>query len=240
MASTATAIRGWVGRTFFRELTITQVRDVGRRFRRLTVRASNGSPIPFDPGDKLQIMVPESGPRTYTPFGFDAVRDTFDLLVHEHRGTPGTSWSRLASRDDRIHVLGPRSSLALGSLEGPVVLFGDETSFAVARALEERRGRVGALTSVFEVSDRDDSTVALDDLGLADRVLMERTTGAAHLDEIEARIRASLVEHPGAHLVMSGSAQSIQSLRASLRARPVPRAGDKVKAYWSLGKRGLD
>jgi hypothetical protein len=53
-------------------------------------------------------------------------------------------------------------------------------------------------------------------------------------------VRAALGRQPGSHLVLTGHAQMIQSLRASIKASPAPHAGQKVKAYWADGKRGLD
>jgi hypothetical protein len=49
-----------------------------------------------------------------------------------------------------------------------------------------------------------------------------------------------LARFPASTLVLTGSAQSIQHLRAAMKARPISNVVQKVKAYWSAGKRGLD
>lgn len=67
------------------------------------------------------------------------------------------------------------------------------------------------------------------------RDLVARAPGNAHLDELDAQLRA----RTGSTLDLTGKAQSIQGLRARLEAKPAFSA-QKVKAYWALGKRGLD
>ena len=51
-----------------------------------------------------------------------------DLLVYSHGDTPGAKWGRAVAEADRVNVFGPRGSIAIAALAGPVVVFGDETS----------------------------------------------------------------------------------------------------------------
>jgi NADPH-dependent ferric siderophore reductase len=135
--------------------------------------------------------------------------------------------------------MGPRGSLPLAGLQGPVVLFGDETSFAVAHTLRNLRAGVGGVEQVFEVSSRDESERVLKEFHLSGSAVIERTPGEAHLPAVAERLRAALRQQPGASLVLTGRAQAIQELRSRLRADGVG-AAQKVKAYWSAGKSGLD
>jgi hypothetical protein len=120
-----------------------------------------------------------------------------------------------------------------------VVLFGDETSFAVAHALRNLRAGTSDVEQVFEVSSRGESEAVLREFGLAESNVVEREPGDGHLPAVAERMRAALERRPGAQLVMTGRAQAIQALRGRLKAAGVGSV-QKVKAYWSLGKTGLD
>jgi hypothetical protein len=79
----------------------------------------------------------------------------------------------------------------------------------------------------------------LADLGFRASVV-QRQAERAHLADLEAQLRAALAQHADATLVLTGHAQMIQAIRARLKERPVSFRGQKVKAYWADGKKGLD
>jgi ferric-chelate reductase (NADPH) len=249
MASFQARIRDSFSRLVFPELVVDAVRDVSAHFRQLRVSAPALRSASVSPGDKLQIMIVESGPRTYSPFAHDPAAGTVDLLAYVHGDTPGSAWIRELTAGTRFRGFGPRGSLALASLSGPVVLFGDETSFGVATALtlarqmrQTRQASEGSdgLSFVFECSQPDEARAVLGDLGLARCEVVAREPGLAHARAVDGGIRAALARHPGAHLVLTGHAQMIQAVRASLKKEAPAYASQKVKAYWADGKRGLD
>lgn len=236
--SSAKALLGSVlGRFLFHEVTVTGVRDLSPRFRRVDLEGPALRSEPWRAGDKVQVFLPEVGMRTYTPFAWDAQRGATSFLVYLHGATPGAEWGRTLRVGDRVQFFGPRRSLALEDGPGPVVLFGDETSFAVAHAFRTD-GVKRDVTAVFEVSSRDACAPVLRELGF-EGADVERTAGDAHLAEVLERLRGALAANPGAPLVMTGRAQSIQSLKARLRSEGLG-GGAKVKAYWAVGKTGLD
>jgi hypothetical protein len=117
-------------------------------------------------------------------------------------------------------------------------MFGDETSFASAASLVASRGAASSLRFVFEVSSAAESSGIVNSLRLGETSVVEKTNGAAHLIKVEEYLRATLT--PESTLVLTGNAQSIQHLRAQLKLRQASHAGQKVKAYWAVGKQGLD
>jgi NADPH-dependent ferric siderophore reductase len=133
--------------------------------------------------------------------------------------------------------LGPRRSLDLSDIGTLVVLFGDETSFGLGAAL---RGNAQSTDStyVFEVSDFAESRRVLEAIDLKDAILIERTADETHL----AGAKAALVRlaAKGAQIVLTGKASSIQQMSRALKAAGVGSARVKAKAYWTLGKTGLD
>lgn len=240
MASISEVLRDKLSQLVFKQLTVEDVRDLSEHFRRVRVSAPWLREAACGAGDKLQIMINSSGPRTYTPFGHDAQSGKLELLAYVHGDTATAQWIRALRVGSTCRAFGPRGSLALSSLQGPVVFVGDETSFAAATALQRTRAAADGVGYVFECTHRDESANVLEELGLGSRVLVPRQAAHAHLDALEEAVRAALVQRPNARLVLTGHAQTIQGLRKRLKARPAPSAGQTTKAYWADGKRGLD
>ncbi|MBJ6760620.1 siderophore-interacting protein [Myxococcaceae bacterium JPH2] len=238
MASGKALLGSVLGRFLFRSARITEVEELAPRFRRLTCMGAGLVGVPWTPGDKVQVFLPSVGMRTYTPLSWDASTGTTRLLVYVHGDSPGARWGREAKVGDVCQFLGPRSSIDGASLTARAVLFGDETSFAVAHALRHTR-RAQALRCVFEVSDPVASANVLQRLGVEHADCVPREAGDGHLELLSAQLRDALLALPEADLVLTGRAQAIQAMRARLREEGLARPG-RNKAYWSEGKAGLD
>jgi NADPH-dependent ferric siderophore reductase len=240
MASFSAVIRDKFSKIVFKALTLDEARDVSPHFRRLRFSAPWLRGAGCAPGDKLQIMIPEAGPRTYTPFEHDAVSGTLDLLAYVHADTATAEWVRSARPGLACRVFGPRGSISLASLQGPIVFFGDESSFGTALSLQRTRGAADGVSFVFECSQRDEAAAVITQLDLRATTLIPRQAAHGHLDALEQAVRAACEKHPGARLVLTGHAQTIQGLRKRIKAQPMKASGQTVKPYWADGKRGLD
>jgi NADPH-dependent ferric siderophore reductase len=240
MANLGAVLRDKLSQIVFKALTVDEVHDVSAHFRRFRVSAPWLRDAGCAPGDKLQIMINEAGPRTYSPFGYDAANGTIELLSFVHGDSATATWLSGARAGTSFRAFGPRGSLALSSLQGPVVFVGDETSFGVAAALHGARAAADDVSFVFESSHADESGIALQALGLQASALVTRQPEHGHLGVLERAVRAAFQQRPHARLVLTGHAQTIQGLRKRLKAEPVQSSGQTVKAYWADGKRGLD
>jgi NADPH-dependent ferric siderophore reductase len=228
------------GKFVFRELTVERTYEPSPRFKRVELRGDALRGAAYEPGDKLQIFI-DGDMRTYSPFSFDAERGALSLLVYLHAaGTPSTSFARALAEGDRVQVFGPRRSLRLADIAGPIVFLGDETSFGVARSLEESADRQRSIATIFEVSERAEAEKALATLDLARSTLVERRAADSHFPELERALVSELDALAGATLVLTGRAATIQFARRALKERAPKVVTQKVKAYWALGKRGLD
>lgn len=239
MASGKSLVESVLGRFLFKDVHTSAITDLADGFRLIQFGGSSLTNVAWEAGDKIQIYLPGKGMRTYTPMAWDAARGTAELLVYVHGSSPGAAWGKGLSASDTWQFFGPRRSIRAGDLANDVVLFGDETSFAVARALGEAKRANGRVRCVFEVNDARAAEDALSKLGLTESVSFERRSADAHLSEVAEALTAALAARADASLVMTGKAQSIQTLRARLKERGALRGG-KVKAYWSVGKTGLD
>jgi ferric-chelate reductase (NADPH) len=241
MASAKAVLGALVGRLLFREVEVTAIRDVGPRFRLVDVSGTALHGVDWTPGDKIQVYLPGEGMRTYTPMRWDANEGTSRLLLYVHgtpAQTPGAAWAERLRAGDRFSFFGPRASIAFPDLGRTVVFVGDETSFAAACALHDANA---AAKSVFEVDDEAASNATLREIGLTGAITVERKKDDGHLDDLVARVASELDREASAsvRLALTGRAQTIQSLRSRLKSRGLLRQG-KVKAYWSVGKAGLD
>lgn len=236
MASGKGILLGALGGLLLRDAAVRSVRDVAACFRAVELAGPGLRGCTFQPGDKIQVLLPSREVRTFTPLRWDGEAGTTELLIYHHAATPGGAWIRGLAAGDICRFVGPQRSLRLPS-QGPVVLFGDETSCAVALALTAAMpGREFAC--VLESSGEAAIRTALGDR-VAHAALVPREPGEAHMPALVRELQAALARSPGASLLLTGRAQAIQGVRAACKAQVLP-APAGTRAYWSLGKAGLD
>lgn len=227
--SLAKTIGGFLG--VLREAHVESAADVAPGFRKVTLAGAALRDRPFKLGDKVQLIL-EGGARTYTPLYETDGRMT--ILVHLHDDTPGALFGKNAKADAPIHVFGPRGSLDFPRIKTPAVFFGDETSIAAAAAF----ARCQAPHVILEATDVQATRAACEAMGIHPGSIIERSANEAHLATVATQIRAALPSYPA--LVMTGKAQSIQALQRTLKADGIWPAERYTKAYWSVGRKGLD
>ncbi|MCK6522495.1 siderophore-interacting protein [Myxococcota bacterium] len=211
------------------EATITHNEALGA-YRLLRLRGEGLRSKGFEPGDKLQLLLPGDDVRTYTPITWAGGETS--LLVYLHGdSSPAPRWARAAAPGDTLRFIGPQRSLSLPP--GPVVIIGDETSIAVAAA--HSAARPGQAKAVLSVLDVDAARAAAAAVGLPSPVLIPR---GADLNAHHQAVAEAAAGAKGASVGLCGGAALIQGVRAALRASGVE--GVKVKAYWAPGKVGLD
>jgi ferric-chelate reductase (NADPH) len=237
MASVKALIGSALGRFMFHDASVVGIRELSPRFRRVELEGAALRNLAWEAGDKVQVFLPETGMRTYTPLAWDARKGTTAFLIYLHGDAPGAAWGRMLREGTRVQFFGPRRSLPLQEPSTPIVFFGDETSFGVAHALKQAQAQKD-LTCIFEVTRRAECAEPLREFGFEGSDV-ERSAGDAHLAEIHERLKGVLQARKEARVVMTGKAQSIQALRAKLRAEGLT-PPLQVKAYWSAGKTGLD
>lgn len=233
MASGKGILLGALGGLVLRDATVRAVRDVAPHFRAVELVGPALRGVDFHPGDKIQVLLPSRDVRTYTPLRWDSEAGATELLVYHHTDSPAGAWIRGLAEGDACRFVGPQRSLRRAG-SGPAVLFGDETSCAAAHAFAAADPE---LALVLETSHEADVARALGDLA-AHATLVPRSADESHLARVLDALQSRL-ERPGAALYLTGRAQAIQGVRAGLKVRALasPKA---TRAYWSLGKRGLD
>lgn len=225
-------------RTFMRRATVSACEHLGAGFHLITLESPEFQNLDWTPGDKIQIAVGSVFvARTYTPIEWDADAGRTRLLAYVHGDGPGSDWIRSLKTGDVCDVFGPRASLDVSWLPGPVFMLGDETTFGIALAMRRQTYAEG-IDFVFEVKDHMQSRRVLDALAFGPSRLIERQADDRHLEEIEAELPARA--RSGATFILTGRSVAIQRLRRALKPLDVPATRLVTKAYWAPGKAGLD
>lgn len=244
MASPKHLFTQLLGRMLFDDGRVVDVQTPASGYRRITLEIPAWRGKRFEPGSNFRIAQPGPELRTYTLLSLDSATGQAETLLHLHGQGPGSAWGETVQADDAVQVFGPepsRRAKRLAEARIPTVVFGDETSFGIAAMA---RGFADSL-AVLEVSDVPAAQAALATLDLAQVLLIERQPYGTHLTQVVDALRAALqrlnehVPRPATELVLTGQAQSIQAVRARLRAAGVG-AAQTVKPHWAVGKTGLD
>jgi len=225
-------------RLLMRRATIVASERLGDRFRLITLEGRALEGVAWAPGDKVQIAMGSAFmARTYTPIEWDAAAGRTRILGYAHGDGPGSAWIRAIGPGDTCDIFGPRASLDLRRLPGPLAIFGDESAIGLACAAAQA-DRTRPVTCHFEVDAVESARQVAAQLGLRDAMLFERKRDDAHGAEMAAQLPA--LAAAGASFVLAGKAGTIQALRQRLKEQGIPAARLVTKAYWAPGKTGLD
>jgi len=235
-------VAGRVGTALVRLLTkratVVASEKLSDGFRLITLEGPALAGVMWRPGQKVQIMMGSGlAARTYTPIEWNASAGRVCILGYAHGDGPGSAWVRRVGSGEACDIFGPRNSLDMRQLSGPLAVFGDETSIGLAYALAHR-DRMRSVACHFEVGNVETVGQVAAQLGLPDAALFARRDDDAHLDEMTTALSGHAAA--GAGFVLTGKAGTIQRLRQALRQQAIPANRIVTKAYWAPGKTGLD
>ena len=231
MASAKALLGAVAGRFLFRHGEVRAVSKLSEHFVRIDVGGKELEGAPFVPGDKVQVFLPGVGLRTYTPVTWAPEGRTW-FVGYAHGEGPGSKWVREVKQGDAIALFGPRRSVDVSELPGPLVVVGDETSVAVAVSLTRARAE-RHVTVLLEAAAPEEIRDVARQLELTNLTV----TPKGQLDPLAQALAAQL--DLGAIPVFTGRAATIQWLKQYF-AKQGRTVGGKTKAYWAEGKRGLD
>ncbi len=231
-------------RMFTRKAEVLDVEQVGPAFCIVTLGGEALRGFDWTPGDKIQLHLGNWLQRTYTPMDWDGHAGRTRILVYRHAADgPGARWMRTVRPGDPCVVLGPRKSVRLAGPPSPVLLFGDETSLGLAAALRDQLAPPAlrlSLDLLLEASSQADVHPVLQRLGLDGARVCVRQPDDAHFAALEQQFAQALQAHARTDVVLTGKAGSIQHLNRFLRRQNRTEGRLQAKAYWAVGKTGLD
>lgn len=227
-----------ITRLFMKRACVSAIDDLADRFRLITLEGDALQGVAWTPGQKVQIAMGSAFvARTYTPIEWDAIAGRTRILGYAHGEGPGSAWILGLEVGNECDLFGPRSSLDVRPLAGPLAVFGDETSIGLASALA-RQEPAHSVRCYLEIGDGTAIKPVLAALDMEQASVFERAGGDGQLTRMEAALQALV--GAGSSFVLTGRAATIQRLRQALKRQGVPSGRIATKAYWAPGKTGLD
>lgn len=234
-------IMGFIGDTFLTSVAVKSVENVSRNFRLITLHADAFGKVTWKPGEKVQINTGNWNVRTYTPLSMDKESKELKILAFLHGNGPGSKWASQVKAGDSSQILGPRSSLSLPDQTSSLVLFGDETSLAVAATFRKHLGEAARYHFVFEVADPEECQKLCERIGiLQGSTFVKKTPDRSHLAEVSLGLKKAFESQGAEQVVLTGDGLSIRDLSKKLREGGISSTKIKAKIYWSEGKEGID
>lgn len=176
-------------------------------------------------GSKVQVVLPSDEVRTYSPIPSES---GMKLLGWKRPFGPGARWLRSVRVGDEVPFLGPQPSLEIAD-EGAALIVGDETSVAVAAALNMERPQ--GVHAIFQTDATNDVEAAAEALGLSGFELVGAGDAEATIEAIRERASDDL------QIGLTGGAELITPVREALIREGMHNIREET--YWSPGRPGL-
>lgn len=215
---------------------VTGCSRLSPEFVRLKLSAEAFRKATWVPGAKLQFR-PRRGSmslRTYTPISWDAARGVTELIAYTHGTGPAAHWFERVTEGQTCEVFGPRRSIDLRETTGPVLFIGDESSVALACALQTVANDV---EYVFEAREPAGLTAVLASLMITERVVV--VAKSTDCTDLLRQARHDAMQTPYS-LIVTGDAATVNAVRRDSRGWERKPRQVKGKAYWAEGRTGLD
>ena len=230
-----------IRRTPLHAATITAVRELTPRMRRLTLQAPTvESPRPAQ--DVEVVLDDETGRKVKRRYTIRQFRDgnceiDVDALLHGHGG-PGARWAATANAGDPVQFFGPRGKLELRDADWHLFV-GDESALPAFAALIEALPPTQRAVALVEVGDASDEIgVERDRGGLAIRWLHRGEVPPGTPNLLAAAID-ELQTPPGTgRAYLLGESRAVVSLRSHLAAHGIGVGQTYLKGYWNVGRIG--
>jgi NADPH-dependent ferric siderophore reductase len=193
--------------------------------------------LTFHPGYAISVRINDTEYRNYTPAFEDVEKGIIELIVHLHGDAPGSRYMNNLSTGDELKLVPPRGKKVYSENVKQYFFFGDETTVALAYALNERVKKNKALLQFyFELDTENKNIPAI--LGLDNYNVFSKNKSFIEIDLIN---KWPLFQGPGvkdACFIVTGNATSVQTVRRALKQHAV--SGNIIaQAYWAAGKTGL-
>lgn len=189
------------------------------------------------PGYATAVRISDTEYRNYTPAFEDVEKGTVDLIIHLHNDAPGSRYMNNLSAGDELKLLMPRGKKVYNEDATLYFFFGDETTLALACALNERLKKNKALLHFYFELDAENKNIPAI-LGLDNYSVFSKNKTLANVELVH---QLPLFQIPGfkdATFIVSGNATTVQTVRRAIKQHGV--SGNIIaQAYWAAGKTGL-
>ncbi|KFF23381.1 FAD-binding oxidoreductase [Chryseobacterium vrystaatense] len=221
----------------FKECTVIHIQSVSNELRLIRF-ASDLEDVVFEPAYAIGIRVNERDYRNYSPFNFNKITGTFDVIFHLHdTDSAGSSFINSLSEGDTTKILMPRGKRFFSTDAEIHFSIGDETSLGSSLSIKEAAEEIGG--SFVCLHELEDSS-ALKELELygyyAPKKDIQNIMEALN-DFLKEEKEA--VYHNEAVFYLTGNGNTMSVIRKFLKAKGVDSKCIRSQAYWIEGKKGL-
>lgn len=189
------------------------------------------------PGYAIAVRVSDTEYRNYTPAFDDIEKGIIELVVHLHGKAPGSRYMDELKPGDELKLIPPRGKKVYNETVKQYFFFGDETTLALACAINERAKKNTQLLQFYFELDAENKNIP-GILGLDKYSVFSKGKTFAVTDLVN---ELPLFQTPGwkeSNFIMTGNATSVQTIRRALKQQAV--SGIIIaQAYWAAGKTGL-
>lgn len=239
MASLTARLSDLAADALFTSVQITEICELTPKFLKANLRCEAFTHAKWTPGDKLQLR-PRRGSlamRTYTPINWDPEAGTTDVIAYLHGDGPAVRWFTTAAAGSDAEIFGPSRSLNLSETAKRTVFVGDETSIALAHAIQEFNPDVHYL---YETDDAAQLSAVITKLGIGKNAsILTKTDDRRELLQRIIELTETAEADAPVDLVVTGDAATVNAVRRELKTRPDLTPRIKARAYWASGKTGL-
>jgi len=218
----------------FRSAVLEEVDELAEHVRLLRLAGSDLRDVAWVPGQKLQLRIEGFTTRTFTPVRWDAQAGSTSIVAAMHGSGPGADYVRDMRTGQACQFFGPRASIDLSSISGPVLMAGDDTSVGLAVAAKSVPGLVAQ--HVLETARPDQTRQLLDALDVTGAILC--TQGPE--DALAGQVMEVIGRQPEITVVLTGRAQSIRKVRSAMKESKAHQGRTIVRSYWDENRAGLD
>lgn len=192
--------------------------------------------LSFQPGSYMDIRVSDTEVRRYSAAFADPENGTMDFIVHLHGDHPGSHYMDQLSIGDKIRTSILKPHRCYDSSVQQYVVFGDETSLALACSLLPAfRKNKQQFEFYFELDQQNANVPEL--LQLENYTIFSKDGSFRNEEWIATLPALHRKESNSSCFVMTGNAVSVQTFRKL--AKRCTSAKILSHGYWMEGKKGL-
>jgi NADPH-dependent ferric siderophore reductase len=225
-------------------LAVSQVRDLGRAMRRITLGGEALRSFAYEAGNDVMVPLAEDGGptvcRRYTIRQFDLAAAQLDLDVVLHGEGIGARWAASAQVGEQVEVGGPRGKVTLAKGAAWHLFAGDESAIPATFAMMEALPAgvpSRALLAVDTAADEQPHRALA--AGQVTWIHRAAAGGAPSKGLVEALAAVEIPQGAG-HVYLAGEDKLVAALKQVALGRGI--AGDAIaaKAYWSHGSKNRE
>lgn len=216
-------------------MIITEVEYLSATVKRIQF-SGNFTDVHVGVGSFIDFRVSDTEARRYTISDMDTTNGLLELIVHLHGNAPGSCFMDRLNTGDDVHINPPRAYNYYDPSVKKYVIFGDETSLALACSfLPVLTQHQHAFQFYLELDEENQHIPTR--LQLKNCSVFSKNGSFSDEKWVNALPIVQSAEWQQANFVLTGNAQSVRTFRKVLK--------DKCKGkivshgYWLEGKKGL-